>query len=439
MSYTEFLQRKQMMHAPTGIAEPGELSQKLHAHQPECTRWALQQGRGALFQAPGLGKTWQGLEWSRKVVEHTDKPVLVLTPLAVAGQWVREGAKMGVEVHNARDSDVPHLAFPAIWVANYERLDRLSELIPMLGGVGLDESSILKNSTGKTRTRLIDTFRHTPFKLCLSATPSPNDPAELGSHAEFLGVMRHVDMLQRFFEHDAGDTGNWILKGHARKAFWRWCSTWAMCLNKPSDLGYSDEGYELPPLILHEHIVDVDQQMAHKAGMLFAFEASTLTEQRAVKRGSLDERVAVASDLVNASKDQWIVWASLNDESAALAKAIYGSVEVTGSMTLDAKESAIERFLDGKARVLVTKKDICGFGLNAQCCSNQLDVGVDHSFEAQYQAIRRSWRFGQTRPVHFHQVCTSADGRVTWNLQRKREEFEKMHREMAAVMKEARV
>jgi hypothetical protein len=437
MTYADFLRAKAVQHAPTGIAEPGELSSKLIAHQPECTRWALQQGRGALFQAPGLGKTWQGLEWARKVVGHTNAPVLVLTPLAVAKQWQREGEKMGVEVHNTRDSDVPELRSPTIWVANYESLHKLEVLIPKLSGVVCDESSILKNSTGKTRSLLIDTFKRTPFRLCLTATPSPNDPAELGSHAEFLGVMRHVDMLQRFFEHDAGSTGDWLLKGHARKAFWRWCSTWAMCLNKPSDLGYSDEGYELPPLELHEHVVDVDSKMAHKAGMLFAYEAVSLNEQRDVKRASLQERVDKAAELANADREQWICWASLNDEGKALAKAIDGAVEVTGSMTLEAKEEAIEGFLSGLYRVLVTKKEIAGWGLNAQCCARQLDVGVDHSFEAQYQAIRRSWRFGQTRPVHFHQICTSADGRVTHNLQRKRAEFESMHREMASVLKEA--
>jgi hypothetical protein len=324
-------------------------------------------------------------------------------------------------------------------VANYESLHKLKALIPRLSGVVCDESSILKNSTGKTRSLLIDTFKRTPFKLCLTATPSPNDPAELGSHAEFLGVMRHVDMLQRFFEHDAGDTGSWLLKGHARKAFWRWVSTWAMCLNKPSDIGYSDEGYDLPPLELHEHVVDVDQAMAHKSGLLFAYEAVSLTEQRAVKRVSMSDRVAKAAEIVNSDREQWIVWASLSDESKALTKAIDGAVEVNGSMTLEAKEDAIEAFLAGKKRALVTKKKIAGWGLNAQCCARQLDVGVDHSFEAQYQAIRRSWRFGQRRAVQFHQICTSADGRVTWNLQRKREEFERMHAEMANVLREARV
>lgn len=440
MNYEEFLAAKAVRHVPTGIGDPPALSPKLIAHQPECTRWALQRGRAALFQECGLGKSWQALEWARVVVEHTQKPVLILTPLAVAGQFVREGEKLGVKVHNTRDSDVPHLCFPAIWVANYERLDRLQELIPMLGGVVLDESSILKASDGKTRTRLIETFRETRFRLCCTATPSPNDPAELGSHAEFLGVMRQVDMLQRFFEHDAGDTGDWLLKRHGRKSFWRWCSSWAMCVRKPSDLGYSDEGYALPPLELIEHIVDVDVVANAEKQLCFGatYEAATLAEQRKVRRASLEARIGKAAELVNADREQWIVWAALNDESAELAKRIDGAVEVTGSDPLDTKEERITRFLDGKVRVLVTKKSIAAWGINAQCCARQLDVGVDHSFEQQYQAIRRSWRFGQKRPVQFHQVCSSADGRVVANLRRKTEEFERMHSEMSAVLREAR-
>jgi len=444
-AYAEFLAKKSVQHAATGIADPPPLNPRLKPHQQHCTRWALQRGRAALFKGCGMGKTWDGLDWARVVARFTKRPVLVLTPLAVAGQWVREAEKLLAPGHECipehiRDwsGDVPQDDCSHIYVCNYERLGKLSGLVPELGGIVLDESSILKNSTGKTRNQLIDTFKDTPFKLCLTATPSPNDPAELGSHAEFLGVMRHVDMLQRFFEHDSANTGDWLLKGHARKAFWRWCATWAMCLNKPSDLGFSDEGYDLPPLVLHEHVVDVDQKMANKAGLLFAYEAVSLSEQRDVKRASMLERVAKAAEIVNADREQWIVWASLNNESKALAKAIDGAIEVTGSMTLEAKESAIESFLSGAARVLVTKKEIAAWGLNAQCCARQLDVGVDHSFEAQFQAIRRSFRFGQTRAVHFHQICTSADGRVTWNLGRKRDEFERMHQEMASVLREGR-
>lgn len=430
VAYQDFLARKAISHQATGIAEPPALSEKLKPFQAHVTRWALQRGRAAAFLDCGLGKSWIGLDWSRVVVEHTNKPVLILTPLAVAQQFVREGEKMGVPVVAIRDE--PRDTLMPIYVANYESLHKLERLIPLLGGVVLDESSILKNFNGATRNQLIELFKPVPFRLCLTATPSPNDPVELGNHAEFLGVMRHVDMLNRFFEHDAGDTGSWVLKGHARKPFWKWVGGWAMCLNKPSDIGYSDEGYDLPPLEMHEHVIDVDQQMARKAGMLFAYEATSLTEQREVRKASLDERVLKAADIVLSDRDaQWLVWAGLNDESTALVKAIPGAVEVTGSDPTEVKEQRIIDFLDGKTRVLVSKTSIIGFGINAQCCARQCFVGADWSFESFYQAIRRSWRFGQTRPVHAHMIRTSADGRIVDGMRRKQAEFQAMHRELA--------
>ena len=429
--YSEFLSRKALTHQPSGLADDVVLSDKLKPFQGHVTRWALQQGRAAVFADCGLGKSWMALEWARSVVEHTGRPVLILTPLAVAAQFIREGQKLGVDVASAflGTSDREWWC-PGVWVANYESLHKLDRLIPQLGGVVLDESSILKNFTGKTRNALIETFKPVPYRLACTATPSPNDPVELGNHAEFLGVMRHIDMLNRFFEHDAGDTGSWILKGHGRRPFWRWVSSWAMCLRKPSDIGFSDEGYDLPPLEMHEHVVDVDQHMARQAGMLFAFEASTLSEQREVRRASIEERVAKAAQLTR-NDEQWLVWAGLNDESTALVKAIPGAVEVTGSDTAEAKEQRVLDFIDGRIRVLVSKVSIVGFGVNLQCCARQAFVGADHSFEALYQAVRRSWRFGQTRPVHAHLIRTSADGAIVENMRRKKDEFERLHRELA--------
>lgn len=433
-AYADFLARKQLVHQSSGITADLELNRALKPFQAHCTRWTLRQGRGAIFADCGLGKSWMALEWARVVVEHTDKPVLILTPLAVTQQFIREGQKLGVSVESAlMGTDKREWWAPAVWVANYESLHKLERLIPQLGGVVLDESSILKAYDGKTRTQLIETFRGTPFRLCLTATPSPNDPVELGNHAEFLGVMRHVDMLNRFFEHDAGDTGSWVLKGHARRPFWQWVSSWAMCLNKPSDIGFSDEGYDLPPLEMIEHVIDVDQQMARKAGMLFAFEAATLSEQREVRRSSIGERVEKAARLVQ-DGEQWLVWAGLNDESTALVDAIPGAVEITGSDPTEVKEQRIVNFLEGRTRVLVSKTSIIGFGINAQCCARQCFVAPDHSFEAWYQAIRRSWRFGQTRPVEAHMIRTSADGRIVENLRRKQEEFQRMHRELAEAL-----
>lgn len=427
MNYQEFLAAKAVRHVPTGIANPPALNPMLKAHQPHCTRWALQRGRSALFEECGLGKTWQGLEWAHKVAWHTEKPVLVLTPLAVAQQWVREGAKMGVTVWDARSElEGSDPSYPGVWVANYEWLDKLASLLSGLGGVVLDESSILKAYDGKTRTALIEAFQHVPFKLALTATPSPNDVTELGNHAEFLGAMSRVEMLATFFTHDGGDTSVWRLKRHAEKDFWAWVRTWAMCVSKPSDLGFSDEGYALPPLELVEHIVDVDSRLARQAGLLFAFEAATLAEQRAVKRGTLDERVELAAQLVNETPGQWLVFCDLNDESSALAKAIAGSVEVTGSDSAEDKERAILRFIDGDHRVMVSKSSIVGFGLNLQCAHQIAFVGSDHSYERFHQAVRRCWRFGQQHAVHVHLIRTSADGRVAHNLERKRLEHEAM-------------
>lgn len=436
VSYAEFLSRKAISHQASGIDGDVHLSDKLKPFQTHLTRRALRLGRSAIFADCGLGKSWCGLEWARVVVEHTQRPVLILTPLAVAPQFVRESNRLWEEDCSPdgpvqlRDESGIESDNAVLYVANYESLHKLERLIPLLGGVVLDESSILKNFNGKTRTALIEAFRDTPFKLCLTATPSPNDPVELGNHAEFLGTMRHVDMLNRFFEHDAGDTGSWVLKGHARRPFWRWVSEWATCLNKPSDIGFDDAGYDLPPLEMHEHVIDIDQQMARKAGMLFAFEASTLSEQREVRRASVADRVARAVELAR-DGEQWLVWAGLNEESEALTRAIPGAVEITGSDKTEVKEQRIVYFLDGKTRVLVSKTSIIGSGLNAQCCARQCFVGADHSFEQWYQAIRRSWRFGQSRSVQAHMIRTSADGRIVDNLRRKQEEFQRMHRELA--------
>lgn len=425
MSYAEFLATKTRTHVPTGMPDVPTLSERLKPFQRDSVRWALEKGRCALFQECGLGKTWQALEWARVVCEHTGKPVLILTPLAVAAQFIREGAKMGVQVADARapaELGAEWAAMP--WVTNYEHLHHLDRLVPQLGGVVLDESSILKSYSGKTRTALIDAFADTPFRLACTATPSPNDVTELGNHAEFLGAMSRVEMLATFFCHDGGDTSKWRLKGHAEDKFWAWVRTWAMCLSKPSDMGYSDEGYDLPPLRIHEHVIDVDERMSKQAGMLFAFEAATLTDQRAVKRDTIAERVELAARVVNDSRDQWLVFCDLNEESERLSMLIPDAIEVTGSDSVEHKETSIMAFADGSRRVLVSKTSICGFGVNLQNCHNIAFAGSDHSYERFHQAIRRCYRFGQGSAVNVHLIRTSADGRVAHNLERKRTEHE---------------
>ena len=434
MTYADFLAAKQLRTQTTGFdVHPASLHHSLFPFQRETVVRALLQGRMSMFQGCGLGKSAQAIEWARMVSLRTSKPVMILTPLAVASQFVREGERLDVRVKHVRE---PADMFDGarIVVTNYERLEKFEQTIRSLGGIVLDESSILKSFDGKTRTRLIESFADTPYRLCATATPSPNDVAELGNHAEFLGVMRRVDMLNRFFEHAGDETSKWTLKGHARRPFWRWVASWAVCMSKPSDMGYSDDGYELEPMQIHDHVVDVDSQMAKQAGLLFAYEAATLTDQRAVRRASLQQRVDAVAKLVNAnSSEQWTVWAELNDESEALAKAITGAVEITGSDSVEHKEHAMLGFIDGKHRVLVSKSDICGFGVNLQNCARTAFVGAGHSFESWYQTVRRHHRFGQKRAVHVHMVRTSADGRIVHNLERKQKEHEAMVRELAEV------
>jgi hypothetical protein len=437
-SYDSFLARKALVSPATGIPEPPALSPKLKEHQRLLTAWALRRGRAAIFADTGLGKGWMILEWARIVCMVTEKPVLVLAPLAVSQQFDREATKLWGEdlddggpigVTIARDaSDVESTS--GVCVTNYQKLHKFDPSV--FGGVALDEASILKSLDGSTRKALIDAFRQTPFKLCATATPSPNDHTELGGQSEFLGVMTHAEMLATFFVHDGGSTQDWRIKGHAREAFWRWVTSWGAIVKMPSDIGCSDDGYELPPLRYHEHVIPATQEDARKTGLLFAQPAETLNEQRAARRGSLDSRVREA--VVACSTDmrgdgRAIVWCDLNVESEALAKLINGAEEVTGSQDDDIKEAAIERFVSGQSRVLVSKPTICGYGLNLQFVSTVVFCGVTHSFEQFYQAIRRCWRFGQLNPVDVHIISSELEGNVVANLKEKQRKAEELSSE----------
>lgn len=425
-TYQDFLDQKRIVASATGIADPPELHQSLFPFQRDVTRWALRRGRAALFEECGLGKSRQAIEWARVVAAHTELPVLILTPLAVAEQFVREGEAIGVRVTRCREAaDVA----PGVNVTNYERLHKFNPRV--FGGVVLDESSILKAKDGKTRAAITEAFSSTPFRLACTATPAPNDHVELGNHAEFLGVMSQTEMLSMFFVHDGGKTQDWRLKGHAVQDFWRWVCSWAVCLTKPSDLGYADDGYALPPLRLHEHVIQCDNAMAHRAGLLFATEAQTLSEQREARKASLPERVAKCAELVNSSGAQWLVWCDLNAESEALTEAIPGAVEITGSDSDEHKERAILDFIDGRSRVIVTKPSLAGFGVNLQNCHNAAFVGLSHSFEQWHQATRRVWRFGQKHEVNSHLITSSADGAVVRSIAKKRSAFEEMIQGMA--------
>lgn len=427
MSYVDFVSRKLADRPQVGIDPPAVLAGPLFPHQDALTRWALRRGRAAVFADTGLGKTRIQLAWAESVRLATHRPVLILAPLAVAEQTAEEGTTIGVHVTHARDgADVPD--GPVIAITNYERLHRFDP--SRFGAVVLDESSCIKHHDTRTFATLLESFRDTPYKLCATATPAPNDWTELGTHAQFLGVCTQAEMLSEYFVHDGGETQVWRLKGHARHAFWRWVASWGALLRSPADLGYDASAYQLPPLSVHEHLSETLAQASE--GMLFALEAQTLSERRAARKSSLVHRVADCAAMVNGDRQPWIVWCDLNAESDALKSAIPDSIEIRGSDTIEHKERALSDFAHGRARVLVSKPSICGFGLNWQHCARVAFVGVTDSFEAYYQAVRRCWRFGQSRPVDVHIFASHLEGAIISNLRRKEADALAMSESLAA-------
>lgn len=423
LDYQQFLDEKRPVDPPTGIIEPQAISAALFPFQSDIVRWALRRGRAAIFADCGLGKTAMQLEWAN----HVPGEVLVLTPLSVAAQTVREGEKFGIKASYARN---PSEITGRITVTNYDRLDAFDPT--RFAGVVCDESSILKAFDGKTRTDLIESFGETAFRLCCTATPAPNDYMELGNHSEFLGVMTRAEMLAMFFVHDGGETQKWRLKGHAESDFWRWLASWSVVLRRPSDLGYDDTGYTLPPCDTVECVVQAEAT----SGDLFAVPAQTLQERIQARRETVAGRVAACADIVNNTPGSWIVWCNLNAESEALAKAIPDAVEVRGSDTAEAKEAALAGFTDGTIRVLVTKPSIAGFGMNWQHCHQVAFVGLSDSWEQYYQAVRRCWRFGQTEPVMVHLITAQTEGAVLANIKRKDAEAAAMAEAMVGYTKD---
>lgn len=426
-TYTEFLTAKRIVSQSAGF-DADDLHPSLFPFQRDIVRWALRKGRSAIFAGTGLGKTAMQLEWARQVHAYTSGDVLILAPLAVSKQTVREGEKFGVAVNHATEQAQ---VGPGITITNYERLHRFDPT--HFAAVVLDESSILKAYTGATRTAIIEAFAQTPYRLACTATPAPNDYMELGNHAEFLGVMSRVEMLSMFFVHDGGSTQDWRLKGHAEADFWRWICSWAVMLRMPSDLGYDDGDFQLPPLQMHSHTVESTVTMP---GMLFPVEAQSLIERRQARKASISDRVTVAAALVNESDEPWIIWCDLNDESKAITRAIPGAVEITGSDPPEQKEERMLAFADGAIRVLVTKPSIAGFGMNWQHCPNVAFVGLSDSWEQYYQAIRRCWRFGQASPVQCHVISSTAEGAVVANIERKERDAERMASEMVKHMQD---
>lgn len=422
MDYETWLADRETL--PTGDSiEAADLSTVLFPFQHDLVTWALRRGRAAIFADTGLGKTLMQCEWARVVSEQRGR-VLILAPLAVAQQTVREASKMlGLEVEYARsDAGAP------ITITNYEMLEHFDPA--EFAGIVLDESSILKAFTGKTRNAIIKAFGDTPFRLACTATPAPNDHMELGNHSEFLGVKSRGEMLAEFFVHDGGSTQNWRVKGHAKGLFWAWVCTWAAMVRKPSDLGYSDDGFSLPPLHMSTRVIGIDDTATHEAGMLFVPEAVSLTDQRAIRRATMAARVATIAAEVNASDDPAIIWCDLNAEGDALAKAIDGAVQVQGSDSPDDKADRLLGFSDGKYKRLITKAKIAGFGMNWQHCDRVYFTGPSHSYEQTYQAIRRCWRFGQKRPVHVVTCAAETETAILRNYERKEQEAAEMAERM---------
>jgi DNA modification methylase len=422
--YAEFLQRKGIVDPATGLKSVPDLNPMLFDFQRDITKWALRRGRAAIFADCGFGKTPMQLEWAR----HVPGDVLILAPLAVSAQTVREGRKFGIPVGYARNDEQ---ITERITITNYEMLDRFD--VSRFAGVVLDESSILKAYDGKTRTQIIETFAQTPFRLACTATPAPNDYMELGNHSQFLGVMSYSEMLSMFFVHDGGETQKWRLKGHAEVEFWKWLCSWAVMIRKPSDLGYDDGAFVLPELVLHEHSVRVDEP---SNGFLFPVEAQSLQERRRARRDTISERVADCAAIVNETIGPFLIWCNLNDESALLTKAIPGAIEVKGSDSNEHKEKAMLGFSDGAPRVLVTKPSIAGFGMNWQHCANIAFVGLSDSYEQFYQAVRRCWRFGQKNMVNVHIITAETEGAVVANIKRKEREAMAMAENMVKHMQD---
>ena len=430
MTYEEFLKTKDLERIEAGFdILKSKLNPYLFPFQKDIVTWALKKGKAAIFSDCGTGKTLMQMEFANQVCKRTEGNALIIAPLAVVEQTKKEGEKFGIKVNICRtQNDVKK----GVNITNYEMLEHFTA--SAFQAVILDESSILKSFTSTTRDLLIDMFQMTPYRLACTATPSPNDHSELGNHAEFLGIMSRTEMLATFFTHDGSDTSKWRLKGHAESRFWEWVATWAVVLTCPGDLGYPNDGYILPELIMHEHLVEASTSMDDG---LFGWVAQTLTERREARRLSLRERCEEAADIVASAPDeQWIIWCDLNDESALLTSLISGAVEVRGSDKPADKARALLDFSEGRSRYLVTKPSIAGFGMNWQQCHNMIFVGLSDSYEAMYQAIRRCYRFGQKCAVNVHIVTSAAEGAVKANVERKEAQAHVMRARMVQYTKE---
>lgn len=435
--YQEFLKSKLQNVQISGFeVSEQDINPKLFKFQNAIVRWALRLGKAGVLAECGLGKSFMQIEWARLVAQYTGGKVLILAPLAVAGQTVLEAQKLGVTVKYVKDqSEVD----TQIVISNYDRLHLFDTSV--FSGVVLDESSILKSFMGKTKQALMDAFSHTPYKLCCTATPAPNDFVELGNHAEFLNIKKQTEMLATWFINDASDTGTWRLKKPAAKDFWRWVTSWAVCLSEPKDLGaeYDEPDFVLPPMNIIEVRLAAAQASIDRAwseGRLIPDDSPSSTGMHKVKRESLEERVAEVQKIVSQIDTgvSILIWCDTDYEADALVEAFPEAVEVRGS-TKD-KETKLLGFANSEFRILITKPSIAGYGMNYQNCANQILVGVSYSFEKFYQSVRRSWRFGQTQPVNVWAIYAETEGNIMVTLKHKQEEFKKMQKAMNTAVKE---
>lgn len=430
--YSAFLARKVQQANTSGPdVALSELHPSLHEWQARIVQWSLSVGRAAVWADTGLGKTRMQLEWARQLAKASNMPALVVAPLAVCAQTVREGAKVDIDaIHYIRTDKDVNPDTPAIYVTNYEMVEHFDP--DMFCAVVLDESSILKQADGKTRTFLIEHFKSVPFRLACSATPAPNDPEELTSQAEFLGRMTRTHMLAAYFIHD---NDGWRLKGHAKTPMMRWMAQWAIALTRPSDMGGDDTGYILPGLRIIPELIPVEVESPDQ---LFATELGGVSGRAQVRRQTLTARVERTAGLVHANPGPWILWCGLNSEAEALAASIPGAVNVHGALPADDKARLLMAFADGEFDVLVTKPQIASQGLNYQHCHRMAFVGLGDSYEQYYQAIRRCYRYGQTEIVHVHVVLSELESQIASNVARKERQASDITTALVAEMQRAR-
>jgi Helicase conserved C-terminal domain len=425
--YREFLAAKQRSAAAAGpVVDSGVVHPLLHGWQELIVRWAVWAGRAAVWADTGLGKTLIQLEWARL----SGRRVLLVAPLAVCEQTVAEARRIGITTRYVRDDTAA--AGPGIWVTNYEMTSRFDPA--GLDAVVLDESSVLKDVTSKTRDRLIAQFAGVPRRLACTATPAPNDVTELANHAEFLGTATRREMLATYFVHDAD---GWRVKGHARGPMFIWMATWALAIRHPSDLGWPDTGYMLPPLRVIPHVLD-DASDVIPEGQLFATDLGGVSGRARTRAATVHDRCARAAQLTQAEPaEPWVLWCGLNAEATTLARLVPGAVNLHGALPPEAKAAIVRDFSGGRIRVLVTKPPIAAFGLNWQHCARMAFVGLSDSYESYYQAIRRCHRYGQTRAVHAHVIVSGLEAQIAANVARKQQQASALTDALVAQMRAA--